>query len=384
MEQVADRSGKTLGELTRLRRQVSYVKGRNRALKKALEGTSETLRAFVDSATDGFLLLDSDLNVVDVQRRALSTFGIRADDVFGKSLQNLLHRLGIDPASLRFKRLKKVLTTEESVVIDEIRVDTDKGPMWMTVKMFKVGEGVGIVVTFITERKLAEDVLRRSEAQLRLLSQRIIKVQEEERASIARELHDQLGQELAALKIEVVSITEKLECEPAFHERACRLLTMVERLDETTHRIAVSIRPQELDQLGLIRAINLYAEDFERRTGISCPVDAPADEVVLPKPVATCAYRIVQEALTNVLKHSRASQAKVNVRFKDGIMSVSVSDNGIGVDFKHLPDASSLGLLGMRERAELSGGKLVLRGRPGKGLQVIARLPVQDVHFQGG
>ena len=233
----------------------------------------------------------------------------------------------------------------------------------------------------ITERKHSEEVLMRSESQLRLLSQRIIEVQEEERARIARELHDQLGQELVALKIEAVSLAEKLADAPVLRERARAILDLAERLDATSHRIAVNIRPEILDELGLVKAIQWYAEDFERRSGISCPVEAPVDEPLLPKQTATSAYRIVQEALTNVWKHSRASQAKVKVTATDTVLSVSVSDNGAGMDLKRLSDLPSLGLLGMRERARLVGGRLsIKRNRGGRGTCVAAHLPISPSH----
>ena len=233
----------------------------------------------------------------------------------------------------------------------------------------------------ITERKHSEEVLMRSESQLRLLSQRIIEVQEEERARIARELHDQLGQELVALKIEAVSLAEKLADTPVLRERARAILDLAERLDATSHRIAVNIRPEILDELGLMKAIQWYAEDFERRSAISCPVEAPVDEPMLPKQTATSAYRIVQEALTNVWKHSRASQAKVKVTATDTVLSVSVSDNGAGMDLKRLSDMPSLGLLGMRERARLVGGRLsIKRNRGGRGTCVAAHLPISPSH----
>lgn len=233
----------------------------------------------------------------------------------------------------------------------------------------------------ITELKHSEEVLMRSESQLRLLSQRIIEVQEEERARIARELHDQLGQELVALKIEAVSLAEKLADTPVLRERARAILDLAERLDATSHRIAVNIRPEILDELGLMKAIQWYAEDFERRSGISCPVEAPVDEPMLPKQTATSAYRIVQEALTNVWKHSRASQAKVKVTATDTVLSVSVSDNGAGMDLKRLSDLPSLGLLGMRERARLVGGRLsIKRNRGGRGTCVAAHLPISPSH----
>ena len=228
----------------------------------------------------------------------------------------------------------------------------------------------------ITERKHSEETLVRSEAQLRLLSQRILEVQEEERARIARELHDQLGQELVALKIEAVVLMEELAKSPRLHERARGVLDLIDRLDTTAHRIAVSIRPEILDKLGLVKAIQWYAEDFERRSGISCPVEAPNDELVLPKAVSTCAYRILQEALVNVWKHSRASQAKVKVTSGHGMVNICVSDNGVGMDLGRLSEGTSLGLLGMRERASLVGGKITIRRNPGGGLRLATHLPL--------
>ena len=236
-------------------------------------------------------------------------------------------------------------------------------------------EMIGIIRD-IGERKKAEDALKRSESQLRLLSRRVLEVQEEERSRIARELHDQLGQELVALKIEAVSLAERLE-DSELCERASSVLSLLEQLDATAHRIAVSLRPEILDELGLIRAIQWFAEDFERRSGISCPVESPTGELSIPKPIATCAYRILQEALTNVWKHAKASQVKIKVSTKDDFLFVSIADNGVGVDLKRLSDATSLGLLGMRERAGLVGGKLDLKSnRGGKGFKIIAQLPM--------
>jgi len=182
-----------------------------------------------------------------------------------------------------------------------------------------------------------------------------------------------------ALKIEAVSLAERLANYPIVRDRASAVLALADRLDATSHRIAVSIRPEILDELGLAKAIQWYAEDFERRTGISCPVDSLVDEVELPKETAICAYRIVQEALTNVWKHSGASQAKIKISTKDSMLSVSISDNGAGLDPKRSPDTPSLGLLGMHERASLVGGKLtVKRNRGGRGLSVVAQLPMDN------
>jgi len=228
----------------------------------------------------------------------------------------------------------------------------------------------------VTEHKDAEEVLRTSESRLRLLSERVYEVQEQERARIARDLHDQLGQELVALKIEAVSLAEQLGEENRLYGRAKSIMDLVDRLSATSHRIAVDLRPGMLDKLGLMKAMQWYAENFERRSGISCPVEIPAEEISIPQKTATTAYRILQEALTNVWKHSRASQVRIRVDTKNNFIVIGICDNGIGVDLRHLTDASSLGLLSMRERALLVGGTLIINGNVGKGMKVTTRLPL--------
>ena len=228
----------------------------------------------------------------------------------------------------------------------------------------------------ISKHKHADEILKRSESQLRLLSKRIIEVQEEGRTQIARELHDQLGQEFFAAKIEAESLAEQLKDVPKLGARAMALANLVDRLSRTSHRIAASLRPVVLDELGLVKAVQWYAEYFERRSGISCPVETPSGELLCSKPTATCAYRILQEALTNVWKHAKASQAKVVLNATHRALRLSVSDNGVGVDLNRLTDASSLGLLGMRERARLVGGRLTIQSKTGKGMRVGASLPI--------
>ncbi|MBM4463343.1 MAG: PAS domain S-box protein [Chloroflexi bacterium] len=227
----------------------------------------------------------------------------------------------------------------------------------------------------ITERKQHEEALEHSESQLRLLSQRILNIQEEERSRIARDLHDQLGQELVFLKMKAVSLAEQLGGASVVHGAAREVVSLIEQVRATSHRIAVDVRPAMLDDLGLLKAIQWYAEQFEERTSIVCLVDASAADLGLPKEVSTAAYRILQEALTNVWKHARASQVRVKVNKKGETMALRISDNGIGFDCSKISAEGALGLLGMRERAHLVGGTLKISSRPGKGTEIMARLP---------
>lgn len=336
----------------------------------------ELFKTLADNSPNAvYIVQDSKLQFVNVQYRQQAA--LSESDLLGSDAYRFV--LAEDRDAVR--RMSQAMLKGERSNPYEYRFVSNDGQIRWVIERVAGIEHYGKPATLanfmdISERKQAEDVLIRSETQLRLLSQRIIEVQEEERARIARELHDQLGQELVALKIEAVSLAERLANVPDLRNRARVILGLAERLDATSHRIAVSLRPEILDELGLVKAIQWYAEDFERRSGISCPVEAPLDEPSVSKQTATCAYRILQEALTNVWKHSRASQAKIKVSVNSSSVSVTISDDGVGVDLKRLSDAPSLGLLGMRERASLVGGKVVVQRNRSRGLRISAHLPV--------
>ncbi len=227
-----------------------------------------------------------------------------------------------------------------------------------------------------TLRRQAEEALRDSEARLRLLSRRIINAQEEERARISREVHDQLGQEAIAIKLEASSLARRFQADPVLQEQAMELATMADQMVSIAKHLAGDLRPRDLDELGLVKAIQSYAEEFERRTSISCPLDVPRSEPNVTKETAIAAYRILQEALTNVWRHAKASQVNVTLAQKGNSILLSISDDGVGFESSQLRDRSSLGLFGMRERAQLVGGRLQTRSRPSKGTQIIAHLPM--------
>jgi PAS domain S-box-containing protein len=229
----------------------------------------------------------------------------------------------------------------------------------------------------VTDRTLAATELEQSQAELRALACRLQSTREEERTRIAREIHDELGQALTALKLDVAW----LEARPAkgnsgpFRVGDVSITTRIDETMEIVRRIATELRPSVLDQLGLEAAIEWLVQESARRTGIAVTLEA-CEFPQLPDQVASHAFRIIQEALTNVTRHSKATRVDVKVRHLSRAIIISVEDNGVGFTPQSLSGLRSLGLVGMRERAMACGGTLMVRGQPGEGTAIVVTIPV--------
>jgi signal transduction histidine kinase len=214
-------------------------------------------------------------------------------------------------------------------------------------------------------------------------------VREEERTQLSRTLHDQMGQALVGLKFDVQWLIAQLSSvtDPSRNDIAAKADAILQHLDETiesVRTIARDLRPAVLDSLGLVGAIEWQAEEFERRAGIRCRVDSKIDEITLEPARATAVFTIVQEALTNVAQHARATRATVTVRRSAKSLSVSVADNGRGIYDRDLSDGGSLGLIGIRERSALLGGTVDVRRRRPTGTIVSLTVPLTGTHVSRG
>ena len=227
-------------------------------------------------------------------------------------------------------------------------------------------------------RRLAEERLHGAEAQLRALATRLTCIRDEERVRIAREIHDELGQVLTCLKMDVACLEKQL-CHHRHPARA-RTERMRKLIDSTVHlvqRISTGMRPEILDELGLVAALRWQAREFEKRTGIRCRPRLPARQLALDGELSTAVFRAFQEILTNVARHARANSVKACLEASNGRLSLQVADDGVGIPDDKIQHRDSLGLLGMRERAQVLGGQLTISCKPGRGTMVTVNIPLR-------
>lgn len=230
----------------------------------------------------------------------------------------------------------------------------------------------------ITERKRTEEQLRSSQEQLRGLSARVLSVQEEERSRIARQVHDELGQALTSLKIDLAWIGRRWpEDRDVLHEK---VRTMTELIDATVHavrRISTELRPGILDHLGLVATLEWQVREFQDRTGIPCVFTRNSDDIAVDAVRSATLFRICQEALTNIVRHANATRVDLSLRRVGTNVVLEVRDNGRGIPKSAVADPKSIGLVGMRERVLPWGGDVRIRGMRGKGTVVTVRIPVE-------
>jgi signal transduction histidine kinase len=226
----------------------------------------------------------------------------------------------------------------------------------------------------IAERRGAEQRLLESEQRLRALTAHLVSVREEERASIAREIHDELGQVLTGLKMDVTWLAARLEAKPLLHktESMCELIDATVR---AVRRISAGLRPEVLDDMGLLAGIGWQAKEFQKRTGIRCRVKMPVEGAGFGSELSINAFRIFQEILTNVARHAKATRVEVALSTAPDRLVLEVADNGVGIAARKLNGKGSLGLLGMRERALRLGGEVNIDSVRRQGTRIVVSLP---------
>jgi PAS domain S-box-containing protein len=306
-----------------------------------------------------------------VNKRYEELFDVQNAEIRGKTDYDIL------PVSVadQFRESdSQVLAESRSLQVEEQIQQSDGMHTYLAVK-FPIYDESGIISGVCG---ILNDItaVKKAQIQLRRLSGSIMANQEKERSAIARELHDELGQVLTALRMDSVWMYERLkQADPKASERALTMCRLIDKNIEDVRGMAFRLRPGVLDDLGLVDALEWYTADFERRTEIAC-VFEHSEVSSLSDGISTAAYRITQEALTNVARHASANHVAVVLKTNNGILTLAVADDGQGFESQHLSESEGLGVAGMRERATLVGGALEVHSRPQKGTQVYFKVPI--------
>ena len=346
------------------------------AHEQQLAALERRMRAIFELSPTAIWLCEDDV-LVYVNRAAVRLFDVATSDALvGQRLWSLLDK---DSHAVLRQELERTLggQTVGAIVGGRLtRVGGERRDIEIALAALPDHghRSVQMVVNDITERQREAADVKRSRRDLRELSASIAQAREEERRRIARELHDELGQRLTALKIDLTVLAAH-PTQADYDARVAEMQSMVDDTLASVRRIASDLRPLMLDDLGLNAAIEWLARDTSLRMGITVHTRLPLQEPALDQRVATALYRMVQEALTNVARHAQAKSVDVALQARDGQIVLTVADDGVGFP-EHAPRrAGSFGLLGLRERAHMLGGRIEIRRGPQGGTTLTVRLP---------
>jgi PAS domain S-box-containing protein len=350
---------------------VSNITESKRA-EEALHESEERYRRLFEAESDAILVVEVDTGkILDANAAAFAVYGYSREELLSLTIAEI---------SAEPEKTRSTLAEQQESV--QLRRHRKKDGIVFPVEItgnyfFRQGRKIHVVaIRDVTERERAEQEHRRSLDQLRALAARLQSVREEERKRVAREIHDQLGQALTAIKIELSSLARGLAAgEKHLSEKSSSILKLVDESIHAVRRISTDLRPGILDDLGLAAAIEWASEDFQARTGTTCSLDLPKDEIVVDPERATAIFRIFQETLTNIARHADASEVAVRLADEGGDLTLEVHDNGKGIPGEKLRANASLGILGMRERAILLGGELNISSAPSGGTTVKVKIP---------
>jgi PAS domain S-box-containing protein len=330
-----------------------------------------------EQAPQAVALIDGNSRIVRVNREFVRMFGYTPQEAMGREIRGLIVPEEFQSES---RLISDLLSQGKRMDVESIRRRKDESPLHVSIMQVPVSLPGGQIASYaiyrdITGRKHAEEELQQSFAKLRALAARLQSTREEERIRVAREIHDELGQALTAIKIDVASLVRDMPADQNQQTKAESILRLVDNTIQSVRRIATELRPGILDDLGLVAAIEWATEDYQARTGTSCRLEVPENDLVIDPERATAIFRIFQETLTNIARHANANQAEIRLCKEDGYVVLEVRDNGRGIDEQQLSTGRSFGILGMRERALLLGGELTISGAAGIGTIVRVRIP---------
>jgi PAS domain S-box-containing protein len=355
------------------------VTDRRRA-EAALRDSEERLRLTLDAGKCGIWDWDIPTNHVTWSERVYQLHGL-TPETFGGRAEDFLSVVHPEDCARVGEAIRQALEERADYGIEfrVIRPGTGETRwVWTNGRVLFGKDGTPLrmlgATLDTTERRQAEEALRASHEQLRQLAHRLDEVREEELTRISREIHDELGHALTALRLDLSWLAPKLgrNREPV-RKKAAEMLALVDDTIDSVRRIASRLRPPVLEDLGLVAAIDARLERFAQQTGLQVELQASADEV--PRLARRPLYRIVQEALINIARHSRARRVRVALACSPEVVVLEIADDGVGIPVGMIDNPGSLGLVGMRERAAALGADFKVEGGPGRGTTIRVTLP---------
>jgi PAS domain S-box-containing protein len=354
--------------------QVSYmdVTSRRRA--------ERAYRTLVDNAPDGYAIVQGG-RVVFANAALAALSGYSTDDLLKMTLEDIADMVHPDDRERVLLRLGAGAGALTPPPLQRFRFRHREGS-WRTIEVqavFVDHEGapaVQVLYKDVTETSAAQEDLNATHKKMRNLAAHLLRAREEERRKVAQEVHDELGQALAALKMDLHWLEQHARRGPATDRKLREMIELGEHAIGAVQRISSDLRPRMLDDLGLAPALDWLAGDFRRRTGLSCEMIVTAPPGRIGGNAANSLYRVVQEALSNVVRHSLARCVEVRLGVEEEAVLLSVKDDGIGINPAQASSADAFGLIGARERIEGLGGSLFVVGEPGNGTVLTARIPL--------
>ena len=355
-------------------------------IEQDLRESKEHYKTLVETQVEAVCLWLPDTTLTFVNEGYCRFLGKSREELLGKKWMDLV------PAETQPKIRKKVqrLLTTRKIMKHETEVIGANGQIlyqqWIDCPIFdSSGKLIEVqsVGRDITESKQLYEKIRRSKKQLRALSVRLQEAREEERTRIAREIHDDLGQSLTAIKLDLNWLFQKMPAEHPMVEKIQTMLGMIDGTIQSVRRIVSELRPAILDDAGLVPAIEWQGQIFQERTGIQFEINTIKEEFPLDKNRSTAAFRIFQEALTNVARHSGATRVQIFLKESNKSFLMVIKDNGKGISEEDIHNVKSLGLLGMQERTRLFGGEFKIQGRPTKGTCISVLIPYAPIGSRG-
>jgi PAS domain S-box-containing protein len=362
----------------------------HRQTEEDLRRLEDRYRSIVLNAMEGIYQSMPGGRFLSVNPAMAKIFGYDSPEDMMACVTNAREQLYADPECReRFRRLIEAKGRVENFEAEMIR--KDGSTTWVSFSTRLVRDQAGRPLYYegimedISQRKMAADDLRRTSDKLRSLASYLQDVREQERTQIARELHDEFGQIMTGIKIDLSRLDDVLQSFAGLpQEVRQRLESLFELTDtaiQTTREIAANLRPSILDDFGILSALSWQARMFEDRTGIACRVSAGPDDLSFSPEISTALFRIGQECLTNVARHSGAREVEIVLDRRGDAAYLSVKDNGRGMKEEDAGAAGSFGILGMRERVSMLGGEIAFHSAPGEGTEVEVMIPIEEQEF---